>query len=257
MAAMQQIQHLFGTQGLQALGAAVRGSSLLAFDFDGTLAPLVDRPEDAKVPEPLARRLAHLGQLRPVAIVTGRGVADVTRRLGFPVAFIVGNHGAEERGAQPALDPAVFEPVRLRLRAARVPLLAAGVRLEDKQYSLALHYRQAPDPGRAQALIDALLGALPAAFSVVPGRMVRNVVLAGAPDKGDAVVALARRANCALAVFVGDDINDETVFSKAPDTWLTVRVGNDYPLSKARYFLDGYADVAVMLDRMVRLLEPK
>jgi trehalose 6-phosphate phosphatase len=254
---MHEIKPLFSEQGMQALGAALRNQPLLAFDFDGTLAPLVERPEDASVPEPLARRLARLGQLRPLAIVTGRGVADVTRRLGFPVAYIVGNHGAEERGAPSVLDPELFQPVRHHLRAAAVLLLAAGVRVEDKQYSLALHYRQAPDPVRTQSLIDELLVGLPVAFSVVPGRMVRNIVLADAPDKGDAVAALMRRANCSLAVFVGDDINDEAVFTKAPADWLTVRVANDYPQSNAGYFLDDYTDVALLLDRMISALEIK
>jgi trehalose 6-phosphate phosphatase len=64
-----------------------------------------------------------------------------------------------------------------------------------------------------------------------------------------------RRARCPLAVFVGDDVNDETVFSKAPANWLTVRVGNDYPLSNAGYFLDGYADVGGLLDHMLGVLE--
>jgi len=254
---MHEMRRLFDVQGLQALAVALRDKPLLAFDFDGTLAPLVERPEDASIPEALARRLARLGQLRPLAIVTGRAVADVTRRLGFPVAYIVGNHGAEERGSPSPLDPQRFLAVRQCLRAARFPLLAAGVRVEDKQYSLALHYRLAPDPARAQALIDDLLAGLPGEFSVIPGRMVRNVVLAGAPDKGDAVIGLTRRADCSLAVFVGDDVNDETVFSKAPANWLTVRVGNDDPLSHAGYFLDDYDDVAQMLDRMVSALTMK
>jgi len=252
---MQQMRRLFDTQGLQALAAALRDQPLLAFDFDGTLAPLVERPETARIPEPLARRLAQLGQLRPLAIVTGRAVADVTRRLGFPVAYIVGNHGAEQRGAAAPLDPGLFQPVRERLRAAAVVLLAAGIRVEDKQYSLAVHYRLAPHPERAQALIDDLLDGLPGQFSVIPGRMVRNIVLAGAPDKGDAVIELTRRANCPTAVFVGDDVNDETVFAKAPANWLTVRVGNDYPLSRAGYFLDDFADVVELLDRMVSTLK--
>jgi len=252
---MRENRDLFGARGLRALGAALRGQPLLAFDFDGTLAPLVARPDEARVPDSLARRLARLAQLRPLAIVTGRAVADVSGRLGFPVAYVVGNHGAEEAGGITPLDPALFDPVRQRLLAARPFLDAAGVILEDKRYSLALHYRQAPNPVLAQALIADLLMGLPQDFGVVPGRMVCNVVLARAPDKGDAVMALTRRANCALAIFVGDDINDETVFAKAPENWLTIRVGNDYPLSKAGYFLDSYGDMEPLLEKMMGDLE--
>ena len=252
---MAEMRRLFDAAGLRALGIALRTSPLLAFDFDGTLAPLVDRPEDARVPEPLVQRLVRLGQLRPLAIVTGRAVGDVTQRLGFSAGYIVGNHGAEDRSSVSTLDTALLEPARLRVRGAETALRAAGVRLEDKRYSLALHYRQAADPDAAAVLIDDLLADLPAALAVVPGKMVRNVVVADAPDKGDAVAALVLRARCALAVFVGDDVNDETVFAKAPADWLTVRVGNDYPSSNAQYFLDGYADVPELLDRMVHALE--
>jgi trehalose 6-phosphate phosphatase len=69
---------------------------LLAFDFDGTLAPIVDRPQDARVPEPVAQCLQELGSRCAVAIITGRSVEDVKPRLGFAPQFIVGNHGAEQ-----------------------------------------------------------------------------------------------------------------------------------------------------------------
>jgi trehalose 6-phosphate phosphatase len=83
------------------------------------------------------------------------------------------------------------------------------------------------------------------------------VVLSNAPDKCDAVASLVRRAGCASAVFVGDDINDETVFVRAPRNWLTVRVGLDEPQSKAAFFLDGYAEVAVLVDTMLGVLEAR
>jgi trehalose 6-phosphate phosphatase len=245
---------LFETEGLRALATALQGQPLLAFDFDGTLAPLVDRPQDARVPVPLADRLARLAALRPLAIVTGRAVADVTGRLGFPPGFIVGNHGAEVQGVDPALNAAALDPVRQRFRAAAGIVGAAGMQLEDKCYSLTVHYRQAPDQAAAAALADALVADLPPDLQMLPGKMVRNVVLAHAPDKGDAVTALVKRAGCALAVFVGDDVNDESVFAGAPADWLTVRVGSDYPLSDAGYFLDSYADVPALLDRMLELL---
>ena len=254
---MPEMQHLFGDEGLRALAAALEAGPLLAFDFDGTLAPLVDRPDEAQVPVSIARRLARLADLRPLAIVTGRAVGDVAGRLGFPAGYIVGNHGAEVQGIEPSLDSSALDPVRQRFLAAAGIMGPAGLQLEDKHYSLAVHFRQAADQQGAALLADALVADLPPALRVVPGRMVRNVVLADAPDKGDAVAALVRLAGCDLAVFVGDDVNDESVFASAPANWLTVRVGNDYPLSKARYFLDDYAEVAQLLDRMLDGLAPR
>jgi len=63
------------------------------------------------------------------------------------------------------------------------------------------------------------------------------------------------RADCALAVFVGDDVNDEPVFERAERNWLTVRVGRDDPNSRAGFFLDSEAEVAVLLDWMLAELE--
>jgi trehalose 6-phosphate phosphatase len=251
---MPEMQPLFASDGLRALAAALRGRPLLAFDFDGTLAPLVARPEDARVPPAIAHKLARLADLRPLAIVTGRAVADVATRLGFHAGFIVGNHGAEVSGLPTALDAAALDPIRRRLQAAVGAPGSAGMQFEDKRYSLAVHFRQAQDPLAAEALADALVAALPPALRMVPGRMVRNVVLAGAPDKGDAVVGLVQRTGSDLAVFVGDDVNDESVFACAPSGWLSVRVGTDDPASRAGYFLDSYDDIPVLLDRMLELL---
>jgi len=246
---------VFSTAGRAALGATLRNEPLLAFDFDGTLAPLVARPDAAQVPPALASRMVRLGRLRPVAIVTGRSVVDIRQRLGFPVAYIAGNHGAEVPGTGSVLDPFALDPARERIELAASTLRAAGVQVEDKRYSLALHYRQASDRVRALALIDELLSGLPAAIRMVPGRMVRNLVLADAPDKGDAVIDITRRAGCGSAFFVGDDANDETVFAKALPDWLTVRVGRDDAQSAARFFLEGHGEVAGLLDCMLDVLE--
>jgi len=250
---MPEMKPLFGAQGQRALAAVLRGQPLLAFDFDGTLAPLVDRPEQARVPAALARRLARLATLRPVAIVTGRAVADVTGRLGFTPGFVVGNHGAEFPGAPPVHDAAALDPLRRRFQAAAAIAATAGMQLEDKHYSLTVHFRRAPDQAAARALADALVADLPPGLRMVPGSMVRNVVLAQAPDKGDAVLALVARAACDRAVFLGDDDNDESVFTKAPAGWLTARVATD-ARSAAGYYLGDYASVPALLDRMLDLL---
>ena len=73
--------HMFTLEGEAALASALACSPLLAFDFDGTLAPIVTDPDDARIPAPVARRLDRLASLLPVAIITGRAVADVRERL--------------------------------------------------------------------------------------------------------------------------------------------------------------------------------
>ena len=134
---------------------------LLAFDFDGTLAPIVARPSQARVPVTTLRRLHRLTQQLPLAVISGRTVADLQRRLGFEPAHVVGNHGAEDPHREQRLEwHAVLDGVRDRLRRAAAELQRAGVSVEDKGASLALHYRLAADRGAAIELIDRLLDAL-------------------------------------------------------------------------------------------------
>ena len=83
------------TSGLARIREFVGGRSLLAFDIDGTLAPIVARPWDAHIPDELQVRLAALTATRTVAIITGRAIADAKPMLGFSPRYLIGNHGAE------------------------------------------------------------------------------------------------------------------------------------------------------------------
>lgn len=249
------MKHLFCRSGRLALEAALRAQPLLAFDFDGTLAPIVERPDDAHVSAALAQRLDRLAQLRPLAIITGRSVADVVHRLGFMPRFIVGNHGAEVPGQKPTFDIAPLDALRARIRAHAGELRAARIRVEDKRYSLALHYRRALDPRQALAQIEVLCAGLDPALRFFGGKFVVNAVLEDAPDKGDAVVSLVQRASCGTAVFVGDDINDEAVFERAPPNWLTIRVGHDDAASRAAFYVNDHDEIAELLDDSLRVLE--
>lgn len=250
------MQHLFTPDGEAALAAVLRLRPLVALDFDGTLAPIVARPEDARVSQAVGQRLRLLAQRLPVAIVTGRAVADVRERLDFAPQFIIGNHGAEDSS-----DPdgnarriAALAPLRTALLEQAAELAGAGITLEDKALSIALHYRLSRDRARAQALIDALLAPLRPGLHIFGGKMVVNATAPDAPDKADAVLSLVARCGAAAALFAGDDINDESVFIAAPPHWLTLRIGRDDPSSRARFGLDSQQEVALLLDRVLAQL---
>ena len=249
------MKHLFSNTGQQALQQVLRLRPLMAFDFDGTLAPIVARPDDARVSSAISHRLRHIAEHLPVAIVTGRRVADVADRLGFEPQFIVGSHGAEDPQAETA--QALIEALgglRARLAARTAQTQAAGVFVEDKAYSIALHFRLARDRAAAESLIEDLLRDLEPDLRAFGGKCVVNVVPRQAPDKGDAVVSLVARTGSQAAVFVGDDLNDEPVFERAPPHWLTVRIGRDDPHSRAEYFLDSHAEMATLLQEVVEFL---
>lgn len=236
---------LFSHAGERALRRLMRRRVLLAFDFDGTLAPIVARPEDAHIPAAIARRLADLARRLPVAVVTGRSVMDVRQRLGFEATYVVGNHGAEGLGW--VAHGAGLSELRQRLYARTAALEQAGVRVEDKGLSLALHYRLADDDEVAQRAIASCLADLPPDLATFGGKCVVNVVIRDAPNKGDAALALLQVSGCETLLFVGDDVNDEAVFERAQRDWLTVRVGRPAGASRAMYFLQTHAQMAPLL----------
>ena len=250
------MKHLFSPDGEAALAAVMALRPLLAFDFDGTLAPIVARPDEARVSQAVARRLGRLALALPLAIVSGRRADDVRARLAFEPGYIIGNHGAEDPSLAVDVDlSAVFDRVRLRLHKYAEALDEAGVTVEDKGQSLALHYRLSRDRERAFALIESMTSGLGPDVEVFGGKMVVNVVASDAPDKAYAVTSLVARSGAGSALFVGDDVNDEPVFARAEPSWLTVKVGREDPDSRARFYLDHSGEVASMLDRMLALLD--
>lgn len=257
---MKTMQRLFTPEGEAALAAVLLLRPLMAFDFDGTLAPIVARPQDARVSAAVATRLNALARKLPVAIVTGRAVADVRDRLGFEPQVIVGNHGAEPdiaaagNSTRTQALTGTLDGLRTTLRAHHEQLHAAGVVVEDKGLSIALHYRLSRDRVQAQQLIADLLTPEPAGLRLFAGKYVVNAVPEEAPDKAQAVHALVASLGAEAAFFAGDDVNDEPVFIAAPAHWLTVRVGREDPSSRARYCLEGPQEMALLLERVLSKL---
>jgi trehalose 6-phosphate phosphatase len=221
------MRHLFSAEGELALVAAIARRPLLAFDFDGTLAPIVARPDDARVPAAVANPLERLNRALPLAIVSGRSVDDVRARLSFTPKYIVGNHGAEDPWLPETGATSLLDGMRDRLEEEAESLREAGVTVEDKRQSTALHYRLSPQPARALESLTRLARTLPPGLRAFGGKLVMNIVVDGAPDKAAAVARLVERSGAKAAIFLGDDVNDEPVFARAAPEWLTVKVGRD------------------------------
>lgn len=228
-----------------------RSNVLLGFDYDGTLAPIAESPDGARMRDETRARLTDLLRLYPCAVISGRSIHDLRVHLvGVDVPHLVGNHGME-----PSENLDAFEAATRAMIPAFAPVVAAfsGVELEDKRYSLSLHYRRASNKRAARgALLDAA-AALPIAARVVLGKQVINVVPAGAPDKGTALLALRERLGAETAIFVGDDVTDEDVFRiDEPDTLLTIRVGAK-KASAAAFSIPSQRDIDTLLGRLIAL----
>lgn len=245
---------LFCAAGRAALTGLAAQRSLLAFDLDGTLAPIVVRPDDARVASATAAQLRLLATRWPVAVLTGRAINDAAPRLGFRPHYLFGNHGAERPGAATGgvLHPAL-DGCRQRLRASAGALRERGIALEDKGLSLALHYRSARQPSAALAWLDTLVATLDVGVQAAHGHCVLNLVPASAGDKGDALLDILRDCGAALALVIGDDRNDEPAFAKSPAPSVSVRIAPAGTPTCARFTLKLQSHVPALLNLLLRL----
>jgi len=227
--------------------------ALLAFDFDGTLAPIVATRSAAAMRRSTFALFKRVCALYPTAIISGRSRRDVASRVrGAAVRYVVGNHGLEPGADSPETERALAEA---REALGRLAATTQGLDLEDKRYSLALHYRRSRHRRAARAAVLAALAGLVTPMRVVPGKLVLNVVPASAPNKGDALLALRERERADVALYVGDDVTDEDVFRlDQPGRLLTVRVERSRT-SAAAWFLRDQREMDVLLGHLISFRE--
>jgi trehalose 6-phosphate phosphatase len=249
--------YLFSAKGEAALATLLKRPVLFAFDFDGTLAPIVDLPHAAQMPAGSRQLLQRLGHKAPLAIISGRSVADLHRRLGgVTPKYLVGNHGLEGIGdtsSNLAESAALCAQWRQQLRPMLAQPEALGVMLEDKTYSLTLHYRLAPNPAAAAHWLRTIVAGLRPVPHVIGGKQVLNLMPNRSSNKRHALESLLRQEHLTHALYVGDDDTDETIFAAAPPDWLTLRV-EPSPRSAARFFLKRQQEVEPLLQKILHLL---
>ena len=244
------MKYLLDTPAMQALREFLRSrNTLIALDYDGTLAPIAPLPHLATLPDTTRALLVRIARHYPVIVLTGRSRRDALHLLaGVPVLEVIGSHGAEQPGSPIGRFLALVEQWRHQL--ADKLKTVAGTNIEDKKYSLAVHYRQSDDPASAHQSIRDAASELKGA-RIVGGKKVVNVVPEGAPDKGAALLAALDRLGCERAVFIGDDETDESAFAVAASAPIfTIRVGED-PASRAGHYLRSQKEIDALLEAML------
>ena len=233
---------------------------LLLFDYDGTLTPIVARPEAATLSDETRQMLSALAGMDRyfVGVVSGRGLADLMAMVAVPGLVYAGNHGLEMSGvgmdcvhpAAPAFEASLAEVARLlEQELAKAP----GILVDNKRLTLTVHFRNAPDSYGPQ--VDATVGAVTAPYveagqlKITRGKKVVEVRPNLDWGKGKAIDKI--REFCGdspLPVFFGDDQTDEEGFSAVQDAGgLAVFVGPARDSTLALYRLDTPAEVGQAL----------
>jgi trehalose 6-phosphate phosphatase len=241
------VRSILSPAGRQLVASFARSNLLIAFDYDGTLAPIARRPRGARLPAATRRLLRQVAGRYGCLVISGRAYSDIARRLrGVPLRFVFGNHGIEPLWAG-ARSAALVR--RWTVHLERQLADCAGVFIENKTHSLAIHYRHARNRARARRRIAAAVRGLRGARAI-EGKAAVNVIPARGVNKGTALRRACRLAGCTRAMYVGDDGTDEDAFGALPpERLLAVRVGRRRG-SRARYLLRRQADI----DALLRLL---
>jgi trehalose 6-phosphate phosphatase len=221
---------------------------LIAFDYDGTLAPIVKDPARAVMRTRTRNLLCDLTRRLPVVVISGRAQGDTLKMLrGVGVYEVIGNHGMEPWHASSHYIGEV-QQWRAVLETAIAPY--KGLTIEDKTYSLAVHYRQSREKKKARAAILRAANEL-SGVRVIGGKQVVNILPYGAPHKGVALEKERARLQCDTAIYVGDDVTDEDVFSlDQPGRLLTIRIGKKRE-SAAAYYLANQVAIDEFLAALV------
>lgn len=235
------MDYLMNPQNLKVLESFSIVNTLYAFDYDGTLSPIVKDPANAFMAAEVSDLLKKLSELAPVAIITGRATEDVKKFLNFEPYSIIGNHGIE--GTHTPEELYAMELLNLSW-INKLSVLPPGVLLEKKKYSFSLHYQS-----DISSLLP-LLKELPDA-TLVEGKSVINVVPRIGMNKGQAMDFIMKKGDFPFGFFIGDDVTDENVFIYKNSRLFTVKVGKSID-SHAKYYIKNQLEIRDLLEALIR-----
>lgn len=242
------------------------GRRLAVFlDYDGTLTPIVSRPEDAVLSSAARRAVKRLAELCTVAVISGRDRRDVQALVGIGDIVYAGSHGFDIAGPHgyhleyqhgteylPALERA-----QRGLEGALAEI--AGAQVERKRFAIAVHFRRVA-PSRVvdvEAVVDDVLARHPQ-LRKTGGKMIFELRPDIAWDKGRAVLWVLKQLDLegddVLPVYIGDDLTDEDAFRRLAEDGLGIVVRDGPRATAARYALEDVQDVRRFLERLAAQL---
>lgn len=211
--------------------------AMFMFDFDGTLAPIVHDPAEARLSDPMRATLSACAQRHPTAVISGRALFDVEKRVGVEHLWYAGSHGLEWKIDGVTDSKATPEPQLAAMSEAREKLRAAaaahrGLIFEDKVHCAAINYR-ALAPTEAAALVaqlrDVVAEQVAVGLRILDGMGTFEIVPAIDWTKGECAQTLLSRARektgvALVPLYIGDSITDEDAFQTLRAIGVTIRV---------------------------------
>jgi alpha,alpha-trehalase len=235
-------------------------------DYDGTLTPIVDSPDQAVLSDPMRDRVIQLAEVCTVAVISGRDLKDVQKMVGIDNIFYAGSHGfdiagpkgkeaefQQGKGFLPALDEA---EEKLRGRLDKIQ----GALLERKKFSIAVHYRKVKDQeaGRVEEAVDEVLGQLPRLRKSY-GKKVYELQPKIDWHKGKALLWVLDELNLnrpdVLPFYLGDDTTDEDAFKAIKDRGIGIVVMEKPRPTEARYSLKNPEEAGKFLEALKKGIE--
>ena len=230
-------------------------------DYDGTLTPIVARPELARLSDVMRATLRRVAAAWPTTVVSGRGRADVQTLVGIDELHYAGSHGFDIAGAgvdglrfevDPTIVPALSDAAaELESSTAGIP----GILVENKRFSVAVHYRLVPEQRIAdvERAVDAVIAARPQ-LRKQPGKKIFELRPALDWDKGRAVLwllqSLGLDGDDAIPIYIGDDTTDEDAFRALEGRGIGILVADVPRPTAASHSLQDVEEVRVLLDRL-------
>jgi len=265
------VQHLF--RSWESFSSDIRAAShiLLLSDYDGTLTPIVSRPDEAVLSPEVRDELCALAKKAAfsVGIISGRSLSEIKVMVGIEGIYYAGNHGLEIEGPSLKLINPVAEATKAEIKDLVRQFSAKlesteGVIVEDKGLSLSIHYRlvKESEVGVVAEIFRQITSPLlsEGKIRVTSGKKVWEVRPPIDWHKGKAVETIIKELKAVLereqllAIYLGDDTTDEDAFRviHRPQGW-SIFVGPENPSSNAEYFLNSTSEVTTFLSRLLEL----
>ncbi len=265
------MQHLFRSRGFFLSDIRAATHTLLLSDYDGTLTPIVGRPDEAVLSPEVKEKLCALAE-KPafsVGIISGRALSEVKALVGIEGIYYAGNHGLEIEGPGLKFIHPVAKVIQIEIKglaqqfSSRLDSIE-GVIVEDKGLSLSIHYRLVKK-GEEKVVADVFHQLTSpwlndGKIRISSGKKVWEIRPPIDWHKGKAVETIIKELKAVLGgelgrtIYLGDDTTDEDAFQiiHHPEGW-SIFVGQENPSSKADYFLSSTSEVATFLSWLLGL----